>query len=148
MNNLQLVEKVAPATTPVEYTHLPDIELYTGAATSTGMVEAPVQPGWSMTLDELSKLFPEVLRRDLALTLISVYVARMSENSEAVFPLKVAHLSVREGGFVPFTLLLAPEDRFTDALINVACEILRSVSGFNRNCMAASTEQYPLAVTA
>ncbi|MEM7426856.1 MAG: amino acid adenylation domain-containing protein, partial [Pseudomonadota bacterium] len=81
-------------------------------------------------------------------TLISVYVARMSENSEAVFPLKVAHLSVREGGFAPCTLVLAPEDRFTDALINVACEILRSVSGFNRNCMAASTEQYPLAVTA
>ncbi|MEM7775849.1 MAG: amino acid adenylation domain-containing protein [Pseudomonadota bacterium] len=121
-------ESVSPSVLSIEYTHLPDITLYTRNTASIGMTAACATPAWAEIIDKLAGQFPDVLRRDLALTVFAIYAARMSETNEAVFPLQLSGLATRTASFTPCSIALAPEDRFEDALGKVLRALLRAVS--------------------
>lgn len=117
MDSLQFAgENVSAVAPSVEYSSLPDVALYARDTASIGMTAALMHPAWAELIDQLEKQFPDVSRRDLALTVFAVYVARVSENNDAVFPLKVSGLAKGAHDFAPCSIAFEPQDRFEDAL--------------------------------
>ncbi len=149
MDSLQFAEESAsPVVLSAEYTHLPDIALYTQDTASIGVTAALANPDWAGIIDKLAEQFPDVLRRDLALTVFAVYVARMSENGEAVFPLRVSGLTAGAYDFALCSVALAPQDKFEDVLGNVVRTILRSASGIGQDEFPCVAEPHSFVVTA
>lgn len=141
MDSLQnAAETVSSGGTSVEYSCLPDVAFYAQDTASIGMTAAPIGPEWAESIAQLEKQFPDVLRRDLALTVFAIYVARVSENNEAVFPLSVSGLAAGASEFTPCSLAFEPQDRFEDALGKVVGAQLHSLSklGQDREADAAA----------
>ena len=143
MASLQFAtETRSPAAPSVEYTRLPDIALYAQDTASTGVTAAAVSPDWTGVINKLAAQFPDALRRDLALAVFAVYVARVSENGEAVFPLQVAGAA----DFAPCSFALAPQDTFAEVLGNVT-QAIAAISG-GQDAFAAPAEALSFVVTA
>ena len=92
-----------------------------------------VGPEWIEVIDQLAKKFSDVSRRDLALAVFAVYLARMSENKEAVFPLKVSGLTATANELVHCSVALASQDVFADALGRLMPTLLNALSTLGQN---------------
>ena len=147
MVSLQLVEK-SGSQPSVEFTRLPDVELYTQGTASIGLTATSVSADWTGIIDQLAKQYPDVSRRDLALTIFAVYLARMSENREAVFPLRVSGWTATVNGFLPCSIALAPKDMFEDALGNVVSAMLHAFSNPGQTGFASPEAPLSVVVTA
>ena len=132
----------------VEYTRLPDLVLYAQETASIGMTSAPVDADWIGTVHTLAQKFPEASRRDLALAVFVTYVARVSENGEAVIPLRTSELSTEARGFAPCSVALEPQDRFVDVLGKVMRAMLQAISNGGRDGFADTAANCSVAVSA
>ena len=149
MDSFGLVEEtVSPVAPCVEFTRLPDIELYLRDTASTGVTLAFVGSDWTRTIARLSEQFADVVRRDLALAVFATYVARMSENGEAVFPLKVTGSAASIVDFAPCSIALAPEDRFEDVLHKVLRTELHAFAALGQNDVSHPAAPHTFVVTA
>lgn len=117
MNSPHIVARSASlALASFESTRLPDIELYLQETVSTGMSELPEDVAWGSLVDKLSEQSPNISRRDLILAVFAVYAARVSEGTEAIFPLGVVGADKTAYAFTSCSVALAPEDLFEDVL--------------------------------
>lgn len=149
MDSLKFAAENESAAVPsVEYSSLPDFALYAHDTGSIGMTAAPAIPEWAGIIDQLHKQFPDVSRRDLTLTVFAVYVARVSENNDAVFPLKVSGLVEGAHEFAPCSVAFEPQDRFEEALGKVIGAQLHSLANLAQNREADPAATLPLLVTA
>ena len=149
MDSLQLAEKSdSPTVSTVEFTPLPDFALYTQDTAAIGMSATQVGSDWTETIDQLAAHFPDVSPRDLALTVFAVYLARMSENNEAVFPLETSGLTGAADGFLPCSVALAPQDVFADTLGNVVRSLLKAFGDPVRNGFVKPAAPLPVVVSA
>ena len=103
----------------IQFSSLLGVEAFRRDIASTGMSELPIDAAWNDVIGELAALYPSVLRRDLALTICSIYAARMSEELQANFPLGIFEPSTEGYAFTPCSIMLAPQDRFNDLLNRV-----------------------------
>ena len=149
MDSLRIAEESeSPVALTIEYTRLPDIALYTQDTASIGMTAALASPDWTGVIDRLSEQFPDALRRDLALAVFAIYVARMSESGEAVFPLGVSGSTDGACDFAPCSIVLASQDRFEDVLGNVVRTTSQSGTSAGQGEFNGPTEAFSIMVTA
>lgn len=149
MKSLRPVEAAELPTAPtIEYTRLPDIALYVHDAARIGMSAVATNADWAKGIAKLAEQFPDVSRRDLALTIFAVYVARVSENSEAIFPLCISETVTDAQIFAACSLELASDTTFEDVLTDVLQTRLRLVSGPNLDCLPDDAEDLHLVVSA
>jgi len=149
MDSLRIADEGGLPTAPaIEYTRLPDIALYTQDTVSGSVTATAPNPDWTGIIHKLAEQFPDALRRDLALTVFAVYIARMSENGEATFPLKVSGLTAGTSDFMPCSIALTPQDKFEDVLGRVLRAILHSASSVGQDEFTDPAEPLSLVVTA
>lgn len=145
MDSLRFVEESRSTSSPaIEFTRLPDVGLYRLETASIGMTRVPEHPDWRDAIDALSARFPEAARHDLAITVFAAYAARISENGDAVFALRIAGTAA---DLAACSVALAPEDAFADMLGKVLRAELRAVGNPDQFGLDGYSGHIPLAVT-
>ncbi|MEO1161522.1 MAG: AMP-binding protein, partial [Pseudomonadota bacterium] len=84
-------------TSNVEFTKLSDIDLYRCVSDGNGKTLIVSDSDWQSQIDSLAQSFPDMARTTLALTVLGVYLCRISEDQEATFKLVNAVLPTQAG---------------------------------------------------
>ncbi len=112
-----------------EMSKLPDLEVYKHEVAFSGLLEQG-SPLVSVELIEcLAELFPDLRKNDISFGLVAAYLARVSENGEAVFPIQDRRTPLSHGRYIPVTVTLHPEESFGMFL----CRALLSRTVANNN---------------
>ncbi|MEP1206858.1 MAG: amino acid adenylation domain-containing protein [Rhizobiaceae bacterium] len=108
---------------------LPDLDVYQSDVATRGLLEQGSPLVSIETIDRLAKLFPDLRRNDISFGLVAAYMARMSENAEATFPIQDRRTPLSHGRYIPVTVSLHPEESFGMFL----CRALLSRTVANNN---------------
>ena len=71
-----------------ELSKLPDLEVYRHEPENCGKAEQGSPLVSVEIIDKIAKSFPDLRKNDISFGLVAAYLARMSENAEAVFPIQ------------------------------------------------------------
>ncbi len=111
----------APATDALswEMTQLPDLDLYREDVVLHAFVDRGEPLIHPEALEKLAVHYPDVRKSDLAFGIVAVYIARLSENSEAVFPIQDNRTPASHGSYVPLSITLDNAETFENFLSRV-----------------------------
>ncbi|WP_299473892.1 amino acid adenylation domain-containing protein [uncultured Roseibium sp.] len=147
MNQIQFADKHGAKNVPVvEFSRLPDVTLYESDMADTARVETRTDAAWRKAVDVLASHYPDRQPSHIALAVFAAYVARVSENSHAVFAFHDATLSSVARDFVVFEHGLAKDEIFTNVVEKVARAGLAFVSGNAAGVFSPTQCDVPLAV--
>ncbi|MGI9355006.1 MAG: non-ribosomal peptide synthetase [Rhizobiaceae bacterium] len=102
-----------------EMTQLPDLDLYREDVVLHAFVDRGEPLISSNALERLAGHYPELRKSDLAFGIVAAYVARLSENSEAVFPIQDNRTPASHGSYVPLSITLDCDETFENFLSRV-----------------------------
>ena len=130
-----------------QMTSLPDLDVYKSYAASKVEMVSGTELVPHELIKKITALFPDLRINDVSFGLIAAYVAWMSENAEAAFPIQDRRTPLSHGRFVPISVNIHPEESFGMFL----CRTLLSRTIANNNTDSGweygSTEDVSVAVS-
>lgn len=142
MGNPALAQDAMSEAMSWEMTALPDLDVHKKDVPIIGLLErgAPmIEPD---VLDRLAQAFPDLRKSDLAFGIVAAYMARMSENNEAIFPIQDNRTPSSHGAYVPMSIALHPKESF--GLFLSRALLARTTVSANRNSTWAYSYNGPV----
>lgn len=127
-----------------EMSTLPDLDIYRQEVAICGLLECGSPLVDVEIVGQLASLFPDLRKNDISFGLIAAYMARMSENGEAVFPIQDARTPLSHGSYIPVNVSLHREEAF--ALFMSRALLARTIANSNQNGHWEYNTQTPVAV--
>lgn len=117
----------APASNKVEFTKLADIDLYRREADDTKPSVATANRNWKSQVESLSRSFPDISRTTLVLSILGVYLCRISEDQEVTFKLVNGILPSKLGTETIVQLGIEARESFASFATRVAVQQTNSL---------------------
>lgn len=134
MGSLKEIDLGASVDLPVvEFTKIPDIDLYRRSADDSRMKRVEIETNWNAQVDRLSRAYADVQRTTIALSVFAVYFCRIAEDRESTFEIatNLAIHSAGLGGLIQ--IAINGRESFSSFMERIAVQQMNSLALTGRN---------------